>query len=77
MQSSTRLDVCVGGVHVSCSTCTVYVHHCQGNWLCNDGAIFYFVVTTSSAIYFLYHSAEVYMDYIRARPEGTIYCIYN
>ena len=26
-------------------------------------------------MYNLYHGAEVYMDYIRARPEGE--CVYN
>ena len=45
--------VCVRGVHVLCSTCTVYVHHCRSNGLRNDGAFFYSDVTTYTSPYIL------------------------
>ena len=73
--------VCVGGVHVSCSTCTVYIctplpeQPVMQQWRHFLFRQIYLYILRQH-IYYRYHSAEVYTNYICTRPEGMI-CITN
>ena len=66
--------VCVGGVHVLCSTCTVYVHHCRSNRLCHF--LFRRNYIRSAGIYFTYTMVLRYIWIIYTRGPRAQY-IYN